>query len=46
MCGARRLAGILFAFVRYGVTVAVRTPDDKLAAWESWLAALPVQGAQ
>jgi exodeoxyribonuclease V beta subunit len=40
--GARSLAGILFAFVRHGVTVAVRTPEDKLDAWTRWLGGLEV----
>jgi exodeoxyribonuclease V beta subunit len=38
--GARRLAGLLFTFVRHGVTVAIRTPEDRLAAWTTWLGGL------
>jgi len=41
MRGGRRLAGMLYTFVRYGVTVAVRCDDDKLAEWTQWLATLP-----
>jgi hypothetical protein len=41
MRGARRLAGMLYTFVRYGVTVAVRFDDDKLGEWTEWLANLP-----
>jgi exodeoxyribonuclease V beta subunit len=43
--GARPLAGLLFAFVRHGITVAVRTPEASLATWEHWLATLPAQEA-
>jgi exodeoxyribonuclease V beta subunit len=35
--GARRLAGVLFSFVRHGVTVALPAGDDKLASWTRWL---------
>ncbi len=37
MRGDRRLAGMLFPLVRYGVAVAVRIDPDKLAAWGAWL---------
>ena len=43
--GARRLGGLLFTFVRYGTTVAVRTPDETLAKWARWLESLPIQEA-
>jgi len=36
--GRRRFAGLLFAFVRYGIVVPVRVGDDMLAAWQDWLA--------
>jgi ATP-dependent exoDNAse (exonuclease V) beta subunit len=36
--GRRRLAGLLFAFLRHGVTVPVRIADDTLATWSDWLA--------
>jgi ATP-dependent exoDNAse (exonuclease V) beta subunit len=36
--GRRRLAGLLFAFVRHDVVVPVRTTDDTLAMWSDWLA--------
>ena len=45
MRGGRRLAGLLFAFVRHGVAVPVRVGDDTLAAWSEWLAAIPRQEA-
>ncbi|HTR52608.1 MAG TPA: UvrD-helicase domain-containing protein [Kofleriaceae bacterium] len=41
--GARPLAGLVFAFVRYGIAVTVRTSDDQLAAWTRWLAELPLE---
>jgi len=37
MRGGRRLAGLLFAFVRYGIVVPVRIDDTMLATWSSWL---------
>jgi exodeoxyribonuclease V beta subunit len=40
MKGGRRVAGMLFAFVRYGVVVALPFDDDKLVAWTHWLANL------
>jgi len=36
--GSRRLAGLLFAFIRHGVVVPVRMADDTLATWSAWLA--------
>jgi exodeoxyribonuclease V beta subunit len=41
--GARRLAGLLFAFVRHGVVVPLRIDDSTLPAWSHWLASLAVQ---
>jgi exodeoxyribonuclease V beta subunit len=38
--GTRRLAGLMFAFVRYGITVPVRITDDTLATWTAWLGGL------
>ena len=40
MRGERRVAGMLFAFIRYGVVVAMPVDDQKLADWTSWLAQL------
>jgi exodeoxyribonuclease V beta subunit len=36
--GRRRLAGLLFAFVRHDITVPIRIADDALAGWTEWLA--------
>ncbi len=36
--GRRRLAGLLFAFIRHDITVPVRISDDTLAVWTDWLA--------
>jgi exodeoxyribonuclease V beta subunit len=36
--GRRRLAGLLFAFLRHGITVPVRVAGDALATWSDWLA--------
>jgi exodeoxyribonuclease V beta subunit len=43
MRGARPLAGLLFAFVRHGITVAVRTSETRLAEWTRWLAGLAME---
>jgi exodeoxyribonuclease V beta subunit len=43
--GGRRLGGMLFAFVRYGVTVALPIDDAKLAHWADWLANLRTEAA-
>ena len=43
--GQRRLAGMLFAFIRYGVVVALPVDDDKLAAWSQWLAQLRTEAS-
>jgi len=40
MRGRRKLAGLLFAFVRHGIVVPIRIGDDTLAAWQAWLAAI------
>ena len=44
MRGHRRLAGLLFQFVRHHVVVPVRIADDTLAGWTHWLANLPAPG--
>jgi hypothetical protein len=36
--GQRRLAGLLFAFVRHDLVVPVRIGDTTLATWSDWLA--------
>ena len=36
--GPRRLAGLLFAFVRHDIVVPVRLADDAIAVWSDWLA--------
>jgi len=36
--GQRRLAGLLFAFVRHDIVVPVRITGDTLAGWMTWLA--------
>ena len=41
--GRRKLAGLLFAFIRHGIVVPVRIGDDTLAGWTQWLANLPLQ---
>ncbi|HEY5949914.1 MAG TPA: hypothetical protein VIV40_30680, partial [Kofleriaceae bacterium] len=41
--GSRKLAGLLFAFVRHGIVVPIRIADDSLASWSHWLATLEVQ---
>src|SRR5262249_11767984 len=43
--GRRRLAGLLFAFVRHDVVVPVRTSDELLAGWTEWLARVGASGA-
>ncbi|MEJ7604379.1 MAG: PD-(D/E)XK nuclease family protein [Kofleriaceae bacterium] len=40
MGGGRRFAGLLFAFVRYGIVVPVRVDDTQLATWTAWLGEL------
>jgi len=36
--GPRRLAGLLFAFIRHDLVVPVRIAEDTLATWSDWLA--------
>ncbi|HMG52362.1 MAG TPA: UvrD-helicase domain-containing protein, partial [Kofleriaceae bacterium] len=36
--GRRRLAGLLFAFIRHDIVVPVRITGDTLAIWSDWLA--------
>ncbi|MBA3452228.1 MAG: PD-(D/E)XK nuclease family protein, partial [Deltaproteobacteria bacterium] len=43
MRGRRKLAGLLFAFIRYGIVVPVRVGDETLTGWTEWLANLPLQ---
>ncbi|HEV7554998.1 MAG TPA: 3'-5' exonuclease, partial [Kofleriaceae bacterium] len=40
MRGARRLAGLVFAFVRHDIVVPIRVGDELLAGWTSWLGSL------
>jgi exodeoxyribonuclease V beta subunit len=42
--GRRRLAGLLFAFVRHDIVVPVRISDDLLAGWTDWLARVGATG--
>jgi exodeoxyribonuclease V beta subunit len=44
--GRRRLAGLLFAFIRHDVTVPVRIGDDTLAGWTEWLARIAEAGSE
>jgi exodeoxyribonuclease V beta subunit len=43
--GRRRLAGLLFLFVRHDVVVPVPISDDALAGWTDWLARVGATGA-
>jgi ATP-dependent exoDNAse (exonuclease V) beta subunit len=43
--GGRRLGGMLFAFVRYGTTVALPIDSAKLAEWAEWLANLRTEAS-
>jgi exodeoxyribonuclease V beta subunit len=43
--GGRRLGGMLFAFVRYGITVALPIDSAKLAEWADWLAHLRTEAS-
>jgi hypothetical protein len=45
MRGGRRLAGLLFAFVRHDLVVPVPVTGDTLAAWRDWLARIGAAGA-
>jgi hypothetical protein len=44
MRGPRKLGGLLFAFIRHGITVPVRVTDGTLEVWTTWLANLPAPG--
>jgi hypothetical protein len=39
------IGGMLFAFVRYGICVALPIDDAKLAEWADWLAHLRTEAA-
>ena len=41
MRGQRKLAGLLFQFVRHGIVVPVRVAGNTLEVWTTWLANLP-----
>ena len=43
--GVRRVGGMLFAFVRHGVTVALPFDGARLAEWTDWLASLREEAA-
>jgi len=45
MRGTRRLAGLLFAFVRHAIVVPVRIGDDTLATWSDWLVRISAPSA-
>jgi exodeoxyribonuclease V beta subunit len=45
MCPDKRFAGLLFAFVRYGVVVPRRVDAEKLTEWRTWLETLPTAPA-
>jgi hypothetical protein len=40
MRGPRRLAGVLYAFVRHGIVVPLRLDPTTLADWATWLGTL------
>jgi exodeoxyribonuclease V beta subunit len=44
MRGARTLGGMIFAFVRYGIAVALPIDDARLAEWTEWVASLRTEG--
>jgi exodeoxyribonuclease V beta subunit len=44
--GRRKLAGLLYTFVRYGVTVPVRIEATTLEEWSTWLANLRTEAAR
>jgi exodeoxyribonuclease V beta subunit len=46
MRGSRRFAGLLFAFVRYGIVVPIRIDDTQLASWTQWLGDLALAPAR
>jgi exodeoxyribonuclease V beta subunit len=41
--GGRRLAGLLYAFVRYDVVVPLRISDETLGDWTTWVTTLPTE---
>jgi exodeoxyribonuclease V beta subunit len=43
--GQRRLAGLLFAFIRHDLVVPVRITDGALATWSDWLVRIGAAGA-
>jgi exodeoxyribonuclease V beta subunit len=43
--GRRRLAGLLFAFLRHDLVVPVPVTDETLATWRDWLARVGASGA-
>jgi len=43
--GSRRLAGLLFAFLRHDVVVPIRTTDDTIARWTAWLGSIASEAA-
>ncbi|HET9626050.1 MAG TPA: PD-(D/E)XK nuclease family protein, partial [Kofleriaceae bacterium] len=45
MRGHRKLAGLLFMFIRHDVTVPVRISDSTLATWTDWLAQIAATSA-
>ncbi|MGE3546507.1 MAG: UvrD-helicase domain-containing protein, partial [Kofleriaceae bacterium] len=46
MRGRRQLAGVLFAFIRYGVVVPVRIEPATVDTWTRWLAGLQIPEAR
>lgn len=44
--GRRRLAGLLYVFVRHGVTTPVYVTDHALGLWSEWLAGIPAAEAR
>jgi exodeoxyribonuclease V beta subunit len=40
MRGPRRLAGLLFAFVRHDIVVPLRIDDETIESWTTWLGSL------
>jgi ATP-dependent exoDNAse (exonuclease V) beta subunit len=46
MRGRRRLAGMLYAFMRHDIVVPWRVDEDNLATWRGWLADVAVKVAR
>jgi ATP-dependent exoDNAse (exonuclease V) beta subunit len=42
LCGQRRFAGLLFSFIRHGITIPVRVDGITLANWTMWLSEVRV----